>query len=1338
VAQVLSYNLAVHQLPPYDPSLPIHQRREEIIHAIRTCRAVIVCGQTGSGKTTQLPRLALEAGRGVRGVIGHTQPRRLAARAVASRIAEELGVPLGGLVGVKVRFTERTSRATRIKLLTDGMLLAEAGSDPRLGDYDTLIIDEAHERSINIDLLLALARRCLEERDDFRLIVTSATIDPQRFSAYLGGESVAPIIEVSGRMYPVELRYRPPEGDPNARQREEPLEFDPRHVAEAVGDLVTSTPPEGDILVFLPGEREIRLAAVALQREPGVRGLSVLPLYARLSAAEQDRIFHPVRGERRVILATNVAETSLTVPGIRSVVDTGLARVARYDPVAKVRRLPVEPIPQSSAVQRAGRCGRVAAGVCVRLYSEPDFLARPATLEPEIRRADIAGVILRVLALGLGDLESLRMLDAPDASAIREGYETLHELGAVDRPGRGCQLTDVGRRMSLLPLDPRPARVLLASADERCVSEALVVTAAISVQDPRERPMGRQDEADLAHAAFRDERSDALTLLNLWSQFQAAENEREWCRRHFVSHARMREWVEIWQQLRDLAEEAGLVSDDRMMTRSCGDSASDLPSRLHRALLVGLIANVCCREEAHRHSTYRGFRTSGIALHPGSVLFKSPPRWVVAGEIVQTTRIYARMVVPIEPAWVEELASHVLTRQLSDPHWDRESGEPVCWERVTLAGVVVVPRRKSPLSRLDHASAREIMLREGLASIRPDTPGICESERAATWVARVQSVLQRVHALEARLRRGDLRVPERQLADWWNGRIPAHVVSVSTLKDWCERASEHELNAAVPELGDLLVDPALADHLQDGSFPEHLSVDVGSNAGSGQAAAWPLAYVCKPGADDDGVSVSIPLAELPLLTPARAAWLVPGLLPQVVLALVKGLPAKHRDRLGDGASLASLAEHAAKLMLFARGPLHQELSEAIEAVTGVRIPAEAFSDRSRPDHLRLRVVVVDDDGRTVAAGRDVSELQSRLRPRVERAVANRRRDRFAREGITTWDFGPLPSRPTETIDGTGSGYPALLDAGVSVSLTLEEDPVIAGEMTRLGIRRLFALACREECEHRIEATTSWSTLKRLFAPLGDARSLQDAIVCLAAERAFMTSQAPVCDAVSFSERLQGQWGRLGQCVRESMDLVARILEPRSRMAARFAGGTPRLWASSVADIREQMAYLMPPGFLLLTPPERLWELPRYVTSAHERLFRLREDGSGVEKQALAQIAPYWKRFTAWVAAAMSRERERVDRLSNPGVSSRSEGSARSRSPLPQARRSAPSVNLDAGAWALRPGRLPAVVSAYRWALEEYRIRLFTPDSMLAKGVPIGPRELDSLWLRVEQAAVETG
>ncbi len=1323
----------MHQLPPYDPSLPINQRREEIIRAIRNHRAVIVCGQTGSGKTTQLPRLAVEAGRGVRGVIGHTQPRRLAARAVASRIAEELGVPLGGLVGVKVRFTDRTSRATRVKLLTDGMLLAEAGSDPHLMEYDTLIIDEAHERSINIDLLLALARRCLDERDDLRLIVTSATIDPQRLSTYFGGERVAPIIEVSGRMYPVELRYRPPDQEPRVQADEGPVEVDSRHVAEAVGDLITSTPPEGDILVFVPGEREIRQAAAALQREPSVSGLSVLPLFARLSAAEQDRIFHPTRGERRVILATNVAETSLTVPGIRYVVDTGLARVARYDPGAKVRRLPVELISQASAVQRAGRCGRVATGVCIRLYSERSFDARPAVLEPEIQRADIAGVILRVLTLGLGGLEKLRLLDTPDPGALRDGYETLYELGAVDRAGPGCRLTDVGTRMSLLPLDPRPARVLLASVDERCVREALVVTAALSIQDPRERPMGHQNEADLAQHVFRDERSDALTLLKLWSMFHATENEREWCRRHFVSHTRMREWVDTWLQLQELAEEAGLLDEEIPTPPGSTEPPRELPARLHRALLVGLIANTCCREEAHKHSTYRGFRTSGIALHPGSVLFRSAPRWIVAGEIVQTTRTYARMVVPIEPAWVEQLASHVLTRQISDAHWDRESGEPVCWERVTLAGVVVVPRRKASLAKEDPAAAREVFLLHGLPVVRADTPGIAGDERAGSWVARVQSVLQWVHELETRLRRRDLRVPSHRLAAWWSDRIPAWVVSVPTLKTWCASAPEQDLNAAVPRLSDVLVEPGLAGRLEDGSFPEAITVEAGTNAGEDRNPSWPLSYVFKPGADDDGVSVSIPLADLPLLTPTRAAWLVPGLLPQVLLALLKGLPSVHRDRLSDGSDLGSLAESAATLMLFARGELHQELSDAIEAVTGTRVPADAFSERSRPEVLRLRVVVLGEDGRPIASGRDVSELLARLRNRVERARADRTRERFTREGVTAWDFGPLPEHQMVPLEGHQTAYPTLLDAGASVSLTLEEDPGIAAEMTRMGIRRLFALACREECEHRIEAMGSWASLKRLFASLGDAGVLRDAIICLAAERAFMTTQAPVRDAAMFEARLQSQWGRLGLCVRECVDLVERILEPRSRIAARFAGGTPRLWASSVADIREQMAYLMPQGFLMLTPPERLWELPRYTASARERLFRLREDGSGVEKQALAQIAPHWKRFTGYVAAAMSIERERMERAPNERGESSPGSAARGRAPLPQARRSAPSVNLDAAEWALRPGRLPPAVAEYRWALEEYRVRLFTPDAVTSRAATFGPRELDALWVRVEQA-----
>ncbi len=1276
--------------------LPILERREEIEAAIRAHRVVVLCGETGSGKTTQLPQICFAMGLAERGMIGHTQPRRLAARAVAARIAEERGERLGGVVGVKIRFQDQTSRATRLKIMTDGILLVELASDADLRAYSTIIIDEAHERSLNIDFILGYLKRLLARRSDLNVIVTSATIDPRRFSDYFGGPAAAPVIEVSGRTYPVEVRYRPTGSDEEEFER---LEVDA--VVDAVDELTVG--PPGDVLVFLPGEREIRLAGDALRR----RGVDaeVLPLFSRLTNEEQDRIFHP-GGCRRVILATNVAETSLTVPGIRCVVDAGYARIKRYDPQRKIQRLPIEPISRASANQRAGRCGRVAAGVCVRLFSEESYRARPAFTDPEIRRTSLASVILSMKSLTLGPIEDFPFLDAPDEVAVRDGYETLFELGAIDGPTRDGAITEIGERMSRIPADPRIARMLLAAEREGVVKEVLVLAAVLSIQDPRQRPMSRQDESDRAQAVFRHESSDFMTLLKLWDQYvHAAEAMTHgalqgWCRDHFLSAARMREWGEMIRQLRDITEEIGIKASE--------SGASE--DRVHRALLTGLITNVACREGDSGSFEYRGVRGNTLSIFPGSVLFKKGPKWIMAAEVTHTTRLYARTLAKIDPEWIEELAGHMFRHQLSDRHLDTDTGEPSAWERVTMSGIVVVPRRRTAIARLDPAGARELFVREGLAQMKWKAPHpFMEHNRA---------VMEHAREAEARLRRRHLLVAEDVLAEWFEQRLPAHVKDPASFEEWRRASSDGGPETLRLSLTDVLR-PEARGAADESLFPASRVID---------GATCAVGYALSPGKEDDGVTLSVPLLTLPGLTREATEWLVPGMLADLVQALVRTLPKVPHAALESKAPLADVGAACAQVMRFGEGSVGAALSEAVDVLYGVRVEPTLWSFKALPPHLRLRVRVVDDAGRELGNDRDLEALRTRFEARVDKARSAAARARFERRGITAWDFGDLPERATVERAGEAVlAFPVLEDAGDSVALTLCDSERVAAATTPLGVRRLFALACADEVGHSLSSMGTWADMVRQYAALGDAGALRDDLTCMIADRVFVAGQSPVRSAAEFEQRSREMWGRLGTASREVGDLMSRLLEARHRVAQRFSGGTPRLWADSVADMREHAAYLMPRGFMRRITWERFRSYPRYVEALRDRLLALREDGSGVEKESLRRLMPRWKRFTGWVAAAMSAERDAAERASEaPAAPVKAH---KSKAPLPQARRAAPAVNLDAGEWAMRPGALPPSVERYRWALEDWRVVLFAPER--AAGAAVGEAELDALWNAVE-------
>lgn len=1280
--------------PRFGQDLPILSHRAEVEAAVRGSPVVIVCGETGSGKTTQLPQICLAAGRGRQRVIGHTQPRRIAARSVAARIAAELGVPVGGAVGVKVRFADRTGPETAIKLMTDGILLAETQGDPEFLAYDTIIIDEAHERSLNIDFLLGYLRRLVPRRPDLRVVVTSATIDPARFAAFFeaGGVPRPPVINVSGRTYPVEVRHRP------APRESDQGQVDPDEVADVADGLIRAG--KGDVLVFVPGEREIRLCGDALRRARV--DADVLPLFARLTADEQDAVFRWKPGGRaRVIVATNVAETSLTVPGIRSVIDTGLVRMLRYDPSAKVRRLPIEMVSRASADQRSGRCGRLGPGVCVRLFD--DAALRDRFTQPEILRTDLASVVLRMLALRLGRIEDFPFLDPPGAGAIRDGLETLFELGATSRrPQEGePMITGVGERLSRLPLEPRVARMILAGDAEGCLPAITVLASALSIQDPRDRPAAAQDAADRAHAVFRHETSDFITLLNIWDQYEhasealGARDLREWCREHFISHVRMREWWDTWRQVRDASEDLDL-DPGRGGWLIPPDAAAE--ARLHRALITGLIANVCCKDESIGAYEYRGYRGNEVSIHPSSVLFKKNPRWFVAAEIVQTTRLYARTLARIDPAWVEELAGHVMQRVVTDRHFDATEGRAVAWERLSFAGIVVVPRRKVALAAIDPAEARSLLIRDGLATGRFRVGD--GSTPQPEFVAHNARVFAQAASVEGKLRRRGVILPPERIAEWLDRVVPGSVVDGASLADFAADATNARslcmpLSGVLDESAGAAADPT--------NFPDELRVGDRD---------CPLEYRLEPGKETDGITAVVPLLSLPALSTERAAWLVPGWLAEKIAALLKTLPRALRAKLEQRGTLPDLAKDLAEVVSFGEGPLGGALSEAARVLWNTDIPETAWALDGVPAHLRLRVRVADDEQRTIAEGRDISALQQQLTGRIAKARATAARSAFDRARVLAWDFGELPaSVPTES----GQMHPALVDETSHVRLTLVEDPVRAQALTSLGVRRLFEIACREELAHRLRAVPTWGDLCTWYAALGKPDRLSADLGALVCERCFLWGQPLPLNRDEFDERLELHWGRLAQGTIEVAGVAGALLESRYRVAQRLSGGTPRLWANSVADIREQAAYLMPEGFLGCLPWERVREYPRYARAMRQRLFALREDGAGSEAAALASIQPHWKRFTGWVARRMGDERARD--ATPPATTA-------SRAPLPKARRAAPTVNLDAGAWAMRPGALPAPVLAYRWAIEDFRVTNFAPEM---GGAQVTPAILNALW-----------
>ncbi|GAB3585132.1 ATP-dependent RNA helicase HrpA [Calidifontibacter terrae] len=1171
------------------PDLPVVDAKDEIAAAIRDHQVVVIAGETGSGKTTQIPKICLELGRGITGVIGHTQPRRLAARSVAERLAEELDTEIGELVGYQVRFTDHSGSNSLVKVMTDGILLSQLQRDRSLQQYDTLIIDEAHERSLNIDFILGYLKQLLPRRPDLKVIITSATIDPQRFAEHFATpETTVPIIEVSGRTYPVEVRYRPLVREQRGGGVDAPVKLvdvdQVTGIIDAVAELWTEPEDGGpqDVLVFCSGEREIRDAADALNRLD-LPHTEVLPLMARLSAAEQHRIFAKHSG-RRIVLSTNVAETSLTVPGIRYVVDTGTARISRYSQRTKVQRLPIEPVSQASANQRSGRCGRVADGICIRLYDEADFAARPEFTDPEILRTNLASVILAMISLNLGDIGRFPFVQPPDSRQITDGLRLLHELHAVEEDAGRRRMTDVGRAIAALPVDPRMARMIVEAARVGALREVLPIVAALSIQDPRERPVEQRPQADQQHARFKHDAGDFLTILNLWNYLRDSQRElsgsafRRMCRTEFLHYLRVREWQDLHSQLRDICKRLDLSFND---TPAADDT-------VHQALLTGLLSQVGLRDRDTRD--YLGARGARFAIQPGSALFRSQPDWVMSAELVETSRLWARTNARTDPAWIEAAAPHLVKRSYSEPRWEKKQAQAICSERVTLYGVPLAAGRPVSFGRIDREHARELFIRHALIE--------GEWQTHHKFFADNRSMLGQVSELEARTRRRDLMVDDDVLFEFYDERLPADVVSGADFDHWWRRHSrEHPKLLSFTR--DLLM-TAEADELDLSDFPKSWLQG---------GLSFRLTYQFDPGSDADGVTVHLPIEQLNQVEDQGFDALVPGVREELVTALIRSLPKAVRKQFVPAPDVAR-----AVAPLLAEGidrgiGLGEALAVALTARGPQRVSAAEFDWSKVPDHLRMTFRIEGAKGRTLAEGKDLTALQQELHGSVQQAMS-RVGEAMERAGITRWEDLTLPDQiEAQTKGRSVVGYPALVDEGSSVALRVLPTASERDHATHLGVRRLVLLATDVPWNRIISMLSNTQKLALGHHPHATREELYDDILAAAVD-AIVAREFP-----GGSVRTPAQFERAAEVVKQQV--VPEVIEvvdlvgPCLNTAREVRLVIDAMSAPSVADLRAQLdaqlTDLIHPGFVAETGAGRLRRLQVYLRAMLERATKAPTD-----------------------------------------------------------------------------------------------------------------------------------
>lgn len=1229
--------------PTFDNELPVVQKKDEIAQAIANHQVVIICGETGSGKTTQLPKICLEMSRGVVGMIGHTQPRRIAARSVASRISHELNEPLGSAVGYKVRFADKLSNESYVKLMTDGILLAETQSDRFLEQYDTIILDEAHERSLNIDFLIGYLKTLLPKRPDLKLIITSATIDPERFSKHFNN---APIIMVSGRTYPVELRYRPLEShDPE----EDDLEME-QAILRAVDELWQSGP--GDTLIFLSGEREIREMAELLRKHHPSH-TEILPLYARLSADEQMRVFAP-HDKRRIVLATNVAETSLTVPGIKYVIDPGFARISRYVTRTKVQRLPIEPISQASANQRKGRCGRVAEGICIRLYDEDDFERRALFTEPEILRTNLASVILQMKAFRLGDIADFPFLDPPDPRAVRDGYQTLHEINAIDEKN---ELTEIGRTLARLPVDPRIGRMILAAREQGVLEDVLIIAAALSIPDPRERPVDQQAAADTAHQPFRDEESDFISFLKLWDWFDDNRRQlsgsklRKLCKSTFISFLRMTEWRDIHSELHELLGDMGYSQNENSRG---GMNPQQRRDSIHRSLLVGLLSNIGTKSDGFE---YNGARGTKFHLFPGSSLFSRKPAWVMAAELVETNRLYARTVAPIRPEWIERLAPHLLKHTHSEPFWQAHTGHVMAYEKVSLFGLILIPRRNVHFGPVDPKTSRQMFIQHALVDGDWFTNG--------PFFRKNRELIEEIQTIENKSRRRDLLVDTQAQFDFYDKRIPASVYNGPLFEKWRRQAEAQSPQILLMTRQDLMRYEA---EVAWDQFPDNMTLN---------GMVLPLDYHLEPGHAADGITVTLPLATLNQVPTEPFEWLVPGLLKEKIIALLRSLPKPIRT------SFVPAPDHAQAALLAIQsrgGSLLRALADYLAKQSGLKISPHDFQLDTLPDHLRMHIRVVDEKGVDVALGRDIAELRRQIGGQARSSFSQSPQTPLHRDDLTRWDFDELPDRiEVERHGMILSGYPAMIDAGTSVSLRVLDSAEAANAATRAGLRRLFLLQLAPEIKS-ISRRLSIESTALLAADFMNIDELREQIIEAAADATLFAEDQPIRTREEFINRCEQAWRHLPTSADDLTKLVDETLQIRHTVQLKLDQPYPPMLQPSIADIRLHLNALLPPGFLRATPSAWRMHLPRFARAIEIRLQKLLNAGLAHDQREMHILAPFWQRY--------------LDRNAD------------------HQRRQIVDPNLE----------------AYRWMFEEWCVSLFAQE--LKTSIPVSVQRLEKQWDKV--------
>ena len=1376
-------------VPPitFDDDLPILAKRNEIEASLRQHQVVIICGETGSGKSTQLPKLCLAMGGGIVGTIGHTQPRRVAARTIAARVAEELKTPLGNTVGFKVRFTDATQPNTLIKLMTDGVLLAESRTDRFLDQYDTIIVDEAHERSLNIDFLLGNLKRLLPKRPDLRVIITSATIDAARFAEHFGSRSgPAPIIEVSGRMYPVEVRWRPLTdagrkvdadgtdlGDEDGLSGrfgkgsyEEDDEGDPqRAILEALDELASED--LWDVLIFQPTEWDIHETAKLIRGHMARRGwtkdVELLPLYARLSLQEQQRVFEPRSSSRRIVIATNVAESSLTVPRIRAVIDTGTARISRYSPRSKMQRLPIEAVSQASADQRKGRCGRIGPGVCIRLFSEQDFAARERFTPPEILRTNLASVILQTQSLNLGPIEEFPFLEPPKPTAIRDGYKTLFELGAVNERN---ELSELGRKLAKLPVDPRIARIILAGHDEACLNDILIIAAALEAQDPRDRPIDKQQQADEKHKPFQHADSDFLSYLKVWDFFHHLKETlskgqvRKACLQNFLNFNRLREWADLHRQLQELAQECGLKSGKRVWQDAPASAESGEPEgvsprtngvqkgnaqksetrqqvrgltptgspnkdasreaksdAIHRALLTGFLSSI-----AHRSGETAEYLTGGGmkgVVWPGSGTFAKKPKWVVAAEVIETSKQYLRTVARIDPAWIEALAGHLVTRTQSEPHWDREGGSAAAFEKVSLYGLTIVPRRKVRLGRINPTLSRELLIQHGLVEADYD----CE----APFFRHNRALIAELEELRVKSRRADFLKGEDAQFEFYDKRLPLDVVDGVSLMKWLKdrgpKSTPRGTAANTIPTKLALVETGLCTtgELPQMTFgvvqkPEDHRDPKGARLGGGhdnvdranlttnerslffsrddllnpvreavttddfpselklQHLRVPLQYKLNPGESDDGITISVPQEGLNQLDSRRLGWLVPGLIEQKITALIKSLPKELRRMF---VPVPDTTKEVLKQIKFGEGNVIDAMAAILSKLSGQRVNAEDFREEDLPTHLRINIKVVGAQGKQLAVGRDVDELRNKLGAKASASFSALDHSMWNRDGLTDWDFDVLPESVDLQHGGLRlKGFPSLLDRGENVSLRLADSAERATFDTRLGLRRLFVIAASKELKKHVQHLPEISRWQLLTAMLPDKGKLPQQLAELIAERAFFaTVAAPLPRTkIQFQERVRVAKLRIPPAVQEVIELIGPLITSYTDARRTIDGCRLPFAQTAIIDCRDQLVRLTEPGFLITTPWDWLLQYSRYFQAISARIKKLTAGGQARDQRAATDVAPRWRKLVERLEAAR------------------------------------------------QTGRYDPELLTCRWMLEELRVSLFAQE--LRTAIPISPQRWD--------------